>query len=89
LTDADPAKEYLDSYGVLVEYIKQHNIEVYLALESHAESAQEKYDCRIGRYFTEKKSSRSPTSGDWRRRCACTTANSDWFKNLHPSSPFV
>jgi hypothetical protein len=41
LTDADPAKEYLDSYGVLVEYIKQHNIEVYLALESHSEPAQE------------------------------------------------
>jgi hypothetical protein len=36
-------KEYFDSYTVLTDYIKQHNLEVFLALESYSGTSSDGY----------------------------------------------
>jgi hypothetical protein len=36
-------KEHLDNYGILAEYVKQHNLEVILALESYTGAASDGY----------------------------------------------
>ncbi|MBN1309538.1 MAG: hypothetical protein JXA18_16580 [Chitinispirillaceae bacterium] len=36
---ADQIKDYLDSYAILTEYIKRHNIEVILSLDNHTDAS--------------------------------------------------
>lgn len=50
----EPFKEYLDSYTVLADYIKQHNLEVFLALESYKGTSSDGYSYLFPQLDTEK-----------------------------------